>query len=88
MAAVIVAMVLRRARYDRRQAASPSAEQVKRMYEMMQRMPCVPFCVDPTSHVYVLDNYMREALEAAFPKPQVVPRCTLGALPQLSVLIK
>ena len=34
----------------------------------------VPYCVDSTSHYHILSNFLRESLEAAYPKLRAIKK--------------
>ena len=57
----------RRARCNRGQVVHPTEEHDRNMKGHLDNMPVAPYNVDPTSHLRIIEEHVREGLEAFFP---------------------
>ena len=54
-----------RAPYNRAHVSCPSG--MARMSQFLQQFPCVPFEVEPSTHLFLAQQYLREAACLAYP---------------------
>jgi hypothetical protein len=63
--------------YDRKGYRNP--EKAAYFSTLVSKCPPVPFHVDPSSHCFFLEEWIRAAAEAAFPKPRFVKKSEILA---------
>jgi hypothetical protein len=62
----------RTAGYDRQGTKDPKS--VARFEEFLQKIPMIPADTEPTSHQFILMDWIRDIAAAAFPKSVPIPR--------------